>query len=239
MKIILLILFGFLISASAANDARKANEAFRNGDYETAAQLYQAAIEENPDDARLHFNLGNALSKMGMTDEAMESFENFKSLSEDSQERSKADYNTGTMLSESEMYDEAAKFFKNSLKENPTDPDAKHNYELALRKQQEQEQEQEEQSEDQNEGEDDQENEDQQGEDNQDEGDQEQEQDQNQDQGEGEQEQDDQQSQPEPQDLSEEEAESILNALEQLERELLEGQKKEASENRSSNDKDW
>ncbi|MEX0660562.1 MAG: tetratricopeptide repeat protein [Balneolaceae bacterium] len=237
MKIILLILFGFLISASAANDARKANEAFRNGDYETAAQLYQTAIEENPDDARLHFNLGNALSKMGMTDEAMESFENFKSLSEDSQERSKADYNTGTMLSESEMYDEAAKFFKNSLKENPTDPDAKHNYELALRKQQEQEQE--EQSEDQNEGEDDQENEDQQGEDNQDEGDQEQEQDQNQDQGEGEQEQDDQQSQPEPQDLSEEEAESILNALEQLERELLEGQKKEASENRSSNDKDW
>lgn len=239
MKIVLLILFGFLFSASAINDdARKANEAFRNGDYETAAQLYQSAIEENPNDPRLHFNLGNALSKMGMMDEAMESFENFKLLSEDSTERSKADYNTGTMLSESEMYDEAATFFKNALKENPGDPDAKHNYELALRKQQEQEQEQEEQSDDQNEGEDEQEDE-QQGEDNQDEGEQEEEQDQNQDQGDGEQEQDDQQSQPEPQDLSEEEAESILNALEQLERELLEGNKKEASEKKSSNDKDW
>ncbi len=235
MKIVLLILFGFLISASAMNDARKANEAFRNGDFETAAQLYQAAIQQNPDDPRLHFNLGNALSKMGMMEEAMQSFDNFKLLSEDSSERSKADYNAGNMLSESEMYDEAAKFFKNALMENPSDPDAKHNYELALRKQQEQEQEQEDQSDDQNNGDDEQEDE-QQGENDQDDGEQEQ----NQDQGDGNPEdQDNQQTQPQPQDLSEQEAESILNALEQLERELLEGQKKEASVNKSSNDKDW
>ena len=39
--------------------------------------------------------------------------------------------------------------------------------------------------------------------------------------------------------MSREEAENLLDALEQLERELLENQKKEATEASSDNDKDW
>jgi Ca-activated chloride channel homolog len=236
MKQLLLLLIGLLLTASVLNDARKANEAFQRGDYEEAVQLYRQAIAQNPDDARLYFNLGNALSKLGSTEEAVEAYENFKSRSENARDQSLADYNKGRLHTDLEQYDEALKFYRDALRKNPNDQDARHNYELALRKQQEQ-QEQEPQP-DQQSGDDD--NED--GDDEQQQSPENQEGDQEQDSGqqpdspedqEGEQEQ-----LPQAQDMTREEAENLLDALEQLERELLENRKKEATES-SSNDKDW
>ncbi len=245
MKTVLLLIFAFLFSASSLNDARKANDAFRSGDYETAVQLYQQAIQSNPSDARLHFNLGSALARIGDAEQSVRAFERSKELMDDPQQQSMADYNAGTLLSESEMYDEAINFFRDALRKNPHDPDIKHNYEMSIRKQQEQEQEQDQQD-DQNDdsGEDneDQDQDQQQDQDGDDEQDQDQDQDQDQqDEGEGSPEDQDQREHdlPQPDEISKDEAENILNALEQLEREILENRKKEAEEPRSSNDKDW
>lgn len=235
IKILLLVLLGLLVTASALNDARKANEAFRNGDYETAVQLYRSAISQQPDDARLYYNLGTALSKLGRGEEAMEAYAQFRDRTDDPRERAMADYNAGTMLSENEMYEEAAQFFRNALIQNPDDDDARHNYEMALRRQQQQEQEQQQQEQDQQDGEGDQDQDQQQ--DQQDDGDQQQDQ-----QPEGQQDQQpqdqDQGELPQPQQLTPEEAENILDALAQLERELLENRKKESTE-RVRNEKDW
>ncbi|TVR33840.1 MAG: tetratricopeptide repeat protein [Balneolaceae bacterium] len=236
MKQLLLLLIGLLLTASVLNDARKANEAFQRGDYEEAVQLYRQAIAQNPDDARLYFNLGNALSKLGSTEEAVEAYENFKSRSENAQEQSLADYNKGRIHTDLEQYDEALNFYRDALRKNPHDEDARHNFELALRKQQEQ-QEQEPQP-DQQSGDDDNEN----GDDEQEQSPENQEGDQEQDSGQqpdSPEDQDGEQEQlPQPQDMTREEAENLLDALEQLERELLENRKKEATES-SSNDKDW
>lgn len=238
LKIFLITLFSFLVSASAVNDARKANEAYRNGDYETAVNLYQSAISQNPDDARLYYNLGNALSRLGMADEAREAYEQFKNLADDPASQSLADYNTGTMLSEAEQFDEAMEYFRNSLRKNPDDDDARYNFEMAKRKlqQQQQEQQQQQQEQDQQDGDGDQEQQDDTMPPDQD--DQAQDQDDGgapdmpQDQDTGEQEL------PQPDQLTKEEAENILNALEQLEREILENRKKEATET-TSDEKDW
>ncbi|MGM0460633.1 MAG: tetratricopeptide repeat protein, partial [Bacteroidota bacterium] len=140
MKQIFIALFGFFLIAASLNDARKANDAYKSGDFETAVELYRQAIESNPDDARLHFNLGSALAKLGSAEEAVQSFERAKQLMDDPRRQSMADYNAGTALSEAEMYDEALNFFRSSLRNNPEDEDAKHNYEMAIQKQQEQEQ---------------------------------------------------------------------------------------------------
>lgn len=240
MKIILLTFLAFIVSASSINDARKANEAFKNGDFETAAELYRQAIDESPDDARLHFNLGNALAKLGESEASVRAFETAKQLMENPQQQSMADYNAGTALSEAEMYEEALAFYKNALRNNPGDPDAKHNYEMSIKKQQDQEQEEQEQqdqdsSDDQDENEDEQEQQQNQDE-NQDEN-----QDQQNDQNEGspEEQETDEQEMPQPDEITQEEAENILNALEQLEREILENRKKEAADPSSANDKDW
>lgn len=238
MRILILIILATVLTASSLNDARKANDAYRSGDYETAAQLYRQAIAENPDDARLHFNLGSALAKMGESEASVQAFQIAKQLMEDPQDKARADYNAGTALSEAEMYEEALDFYRNAMRNNPDDPDAKHNYEMSVKKKQEQEQQQQNSSDNQDE--------------NQEE--QEQQQDQNQDQQEQQQNQDQQDSEnegnpqdqeageqnmPQPDEISQQEAENILNALEQLEREILENRKKEATDDAPSNDKDW
>ncbi|MEX2435475.1 MAG: tetratricopeptide repeat protein [Balneolaceae bacterium] len=249
MKLFITLLLSFLFISSSVNDARKANEAYRNGDYEQAVELFNSAIEQNPDDARLHFNLGNALAELGRVEEAMEAFNRYKSLSDQPRNEALGDYNQGKLLSDQEKYEEALTHFREALKKNPDDADAKYNYELAMKKQQEQEQNQEQQSDsDDNQDQDQDQNQDQnqqqdQSQDQQENNDQNQEQEQQpgeQPQSpENSEEQENEGEQPQPAGLSPEEAENILEALEQLERDLLEGQKKEATESPSQNEQDW
>lgn len=233
---LLMISLVFLL-AFAPNDARKANDAYERGDYARAAELYRQAIQSDPDDPKLYFNLGNSLAKSGQAEEAVQAYENFKSMTNDPREKSMADYNIGNLLSEAQQLETAADFYREALRNNPDDPDAKHNYELALRQQQEQQQEQQQnQDQDQNQDEDQDQNQDQE----QDQQDQEQDQnqgqnqDQNQQQDPGDSGEEEQESQ-----ISLEEAESILDALEQKERELLRDREKDTQEGSSSNDRDW
>lgn len=230
-RLILLFACFIFFTAASLNDARKANEAFKNGDYELAVQLYRQAIDQNPDNARLYFNLGNALSETGRIEEAMQAYEQYRSLTEEADRQAMADYNQGKLLTDMEDYDQAIERFREALRNNPSDADARYNYELAQRKKQEKEQEEQQQQDNSD------------SENNEDE--QDQENDQNQDQQQNPEDQppqdqpQNQESQPEPQDMSREEAENILSALEQLERDLLENRKKEATTRKPENDKDW
>lgn len=124
-----------LLTASALNDARKANEAYENGNYEEAEQLYISAIEQEPDNAKLYFNLGNARAKQGKIEEAIDSFMEFRSLVESPEEKAMAEYNIGTLLAGNKQWKPAASHFKNALKLNPQDLDTKHNFERALAEQ--------------------------------------------------------------------------------------------------------
>ncbi|MFO7848161.1 MAG: tetratricopeptide repeat protein [Balneolaceae bacterium] len=239
MKGFALFLAFILFTGSSLNDARKANRAYENGNYQEAAELYRAAIADDPNNAKLHFNLGNALVKMGNTEEAETAFSRYKSLVEQPADESLADYNTGKMLADMEMYEEALDYFKEALKKNPDDLDARHNYELALQKQKEQQQENQEQQSDSDD--DNQENEEEQNSQNdQDQQNENQDQSQNENQQQNPQDQQgEDEQQPTPIDMTEQEAENILDALKQLERELLENRKKESTQAQSGNDKDW
>lgn len=125
-----------LLTASALNDGRKANEAYEEGKYEEAEQLYLSAIEQDPDNAKLYFNLGNAQAKQGKVEEAIQSYMEFRGLATSPQDKAKAEYNIGTLLAEGKEWKPAASHFKSSLKLNPGDMDAKHNLERALAEQQ-------------------------------------------------------------------------------------------------------
>lgn len=245
LRIFFLVIFAVLLTASSLNDARKANDAFNSGDYEKAAELYRQAIADSPDDPRLHFNLGSALAKMGEAEAAVQAFQSAKELMDNPEDKARADYNAGTVLSNAEMYDEALDFYKNAMRNDPGDADVKHNYEMSLKKQQEQEQEQQQQDQNsddeqqENQDQDQNQNQDQDQQQNQDQQNQNQDQQENQNEGSPEDQQAGEQSMPQPNEISREEAENILNALEQLERQILENRKKEAADPESSNDKDW
>ncbi len=237
MRFVTILLLSFFLTAATLSDARKANSAFQQGNYAEAAELYQKAISQDPDNPRLYFNLAKALYELGQGDAAMEAYDRFKSLTDSPAERSFADYNKGRMLTDQENYEEAINYFREALKNNPNDTDAKFNYELAIQRQQEQEQQEQDPESEPGEGDDDPENSDLQ--DNQQDQDPDQDPQSNQQPGQPEPEDGDSQEQPRPLEMTPEEAQNILDALQQLERELLENQKKESTDPPSRNEKDW
>lgn len=135
MRLFSYIILFLMLTAASTTDGRKANEAYENGNYAEAEQLYVSAIEQEPDNAKLYFNLGNAQARQGKIEEAIQSYMEFRSLSTSPQAKAKAEYNIGTLLAEGEKWKPAATHFKNALKLNPEDMDAKHNYERALAEQ--------------------------------------------------------------------------------------------------------
>ncbi len=131
IKLIIYIVLLFIFAASG--DARKGNAAYEKGDYALADSLYRLALEHDPENPKLYFNLGNALAKQGKVEEAIEAYLNSQEYAETTQDRALAQYNIGTLLAEKKEWKPAAHHFKESLKLNPVDTEAKHNYELAAK----------------------------------------------------------------------------------------------------------
>lgn len=230
---ILIFSLAVLLAGATPDDAREANEAYRNGEYEKAVELYRQAIDSDPDNARLYFNLGNALAKTGQSEEAVRTFEKYKSMTDDPAEKARADYNMGNIYTDGQQWDRALDYYRNALRYRNGDADAKHNYELAMRKQREQQQQQQNQQQGQNQN-----NQQQNRQDRQQQNQNQQNQQQNQEQQE--QQQQNQQQRRQNSQISKAEAEKILQALEQKERDLLKEFKKQKTESSTnSNEKDW
>lgn len=238
-KLIVLVSIIFLVGAST-EDARQANEAYRSGNYTEAIELYKKAIDANPENAKLYYNLGSALAKEGKPEEAIRYFEQFKTMTKDPEQRAMADYNIGNIHSEAKKWDKAVNAYKKALRYQSADTDAKHNYELALKKNQEQQDQQQQQQQNQQNQQNQQQNQKQQQQDQNKQQQQKQQQQQQNQQQNQEQNQEQQQQQPKPNQISKAEAEKILKALEQKEKELLkEFKKQKTKSSNSKNEKDW
>ncbi len=141
-------LIAFLLFVSN-EDAKKANEAYENADYPLAEELYRAALDEEPENAQIYFNLGNALAKQGKIEDAIQMYLQYSSMVESPEQKSQAEYNIGTVLSESEQWKPALQHLRNALKYNPNDTEAKHNFERALIESQNEDGEEQQQNQDQ------------------------------------------------------------------------------------------
>lgn len=240
MSVFIVVLSMFFSITSSFDDVNKANSAYKNGDYETAEALFRQALEKNPEDSRLYYNLATTLAAQGKSEEALDFFNQFKTMTETAADRSKADYNIGKSYAEQEKWAEATEAFKSALMQNPNDTEAKHNYELSRQKLQEQQQQQEQNQDQQNQDQQQDEKENDKKEQDQQQNEQQQNQDQqNQDQQQDEQQQQQQQSQPQQQQVSKEEAKKLLEALDKKEKDLLKQFKKKQTKPTKKNAKDW
>lgn len=233
----MLVFIVLLLLVSDPERARQANEAYNRGDYAEAEAGFRDAIREHPDDARLHFNLGNALARQGKFDEAVEAYTQFRNRAETPQQRAMADYNIGNILGEQQQWQEAIEQYRKSLREHPADEDAVHNFEYALRQLQEQQQQQEQQQDQDSAGQSDQRQ--------QQDGDEQDEREQQQQQQESPADQDaDGEQDQQPQDLrlsemTQEEAEQLLNAITNREKDLIRDFLKDQVETVRNDEKDW
>ena len=193
---------------------QEGNRLYEEGRFEEAHQKYLEALAASPESPVIRFNDGNALYQGTDYQRAMEAYQGAIETG-DPALASAAWYNLGNALYRAQELEQSLEAYKQALRMNPSDPDSKHNLERVLEQMQEQEQQEQQDGEDGEEGDEQQDQENQQEEQDQqdqdqEEGDQEDQQPQDQDQPEGEAE-----PQPRPGEMTAEEAERLLEAIEE------------------------
>ena len=111
--------------------------------YNLAKQNYMKALEKNSNSVEGNFNLGDVYYQQHKFDSAASKFNAAAGMTTDKSLISKAYHNMGNALLQDKKYDESIEAFKNSLKNNPKDEDTKYNLAYAqsmLQKQQQQQQ---------------------------------------------------------------------------------------------------
>jgi tetratricopeptide (TPR) repeat protein len=120
---------------------KKGNALYEKGDFEGALERYDEALVLLSEAPSLHYNRGNAFFRDQKIEEALEAYAHAfeESDPEDAEAkptRQAAAYNAGNTLYESEKYAEALEAYREALRLDPGDLDAKRNYELALQQMQ-------------------------------------------------------------------------------------------------------
>lgn len=196
--------------------------------FSKAENEYRRALEKKPDDMRWNFNLTNAQYKQMQLEEAAKSYQNLANKAETPVEKARALHNLGNSLLFQQKIDESIESYKEALRNNPSDLDTKYNLAYAqMLKNQQQQQQNQQQNQDQQQQQNQQQNQDQQQ--------------QNQDQQQQNQDQQQNQQQQPPPKISQQNAEQLLEALQNAEKDIQDKVKKQqAKEARSSRvEKDW
>jgi tetratricopeptide (TPR) repeat protein len=146
LKPVLAIFFLFIGFSSFAQNAnetiKKGNDAYKKNDYETATKKYGEVVQKNENNATAQFNLGNALYKTEKKEDAVNAFEKANTTLVKPTEKSNALYNKGVVLQNNKKLEDCILSYKSALKLNPNNEDARHNLQLALKKQQQEKQKQ-------------------------------------------------------------------------------------------------
>ena len=121
---------------------RQGNKQFRSGDYANAEVSYRKAIEKNAKNPQAAFNLGNALMAQKKDSAAVEQFEGAARLETNPLRKAQAYHNMGVICQTHKMYGEAIEAYKNALRLNPKDDETRYNLVLCKHQKQKQDQQQ-------------------------------------------------------------------------------------------------
>jgi len=203
---------------------RSGNKLYNDSLFIKAEVDYRKALEVNPKSTDAMFNLANALLMQQKAKEAMEQYQSVSKIEKDKEKLAQIYHNMGVILQSSKQLPQCIEAYKESLRNNPKDDETRYNLALAqkqLKDQQQDQQNQDQQQQQQEQKED--------------------KQDQNKDQQE--QEQKDQQQQQQQQqnknEMSKENAQQLLNAVMQDEKNVQEKVKKQIQIQGKKLDKDW
>ncbi len=145
ITIIILILFSAnLYSQSTRSFIRKGNKEFKEKNYNEAEINYRKSLEIEPNSDIGLYNLGSSLYKQENYQDATYYYGSLANKELDSETKAKIYHNLGNTLFQQQKYAESIESYKNALRNNPNDLDTKYNLEYARRMliQQEQQQQQ-------------------------------------------------------------------------------------------------
>ncbi len=145
LLISLFLLLSVALSAQAdKKNIRKGNREYGNDKFSEAEILYRKAIDDNKQSPDATFNIGDALYKQKKYEDAGKQFIENANQNESPEKKSAGLYNLGNSMLMANKLKESIDAYKGSLKLNPDSPEAKYNlaYAMDLLKQQEEQQKQ-------------------------------------------------------------------------------------------------
>ena len=203
---------------------RRGNKLFNDSLFIKAEVDYRKALEINPKSTDAMFNLANALLMQQKAQEAMEQYQSVSKIEKDKEKLAQIYHNMGVMLQSAKQLPQCIEAYKESLRNNPKDDETRYNLALAQKQLKDQQQNQQNQDQQQQEQKEDK-------------------QDQNKDQQEQEQKDQQQQNQQQQQqnknEMSKENAEQLLNAVMQDEKNVQDKVKKQIQIQGKKLEKDW
>ena len=206
---------------------RSGNKLYNDSLFIKAEVDYHKALEVNPKSTDAMFNLANALLMQQKAKEAMEQYQSVSKIEKDKEKLAQIYHNMGVILQSSKQLPQCIEAYKESLRNNPKDDETRYNLALAqkqLKDQQQDQQNQDQQQQQQEQKEDKQEqNKDQQ----------------EQEQKDQQQQQNQQQQQQNKNEMSKENAQQLLNAVMQDEKNVQDKVKKQLQIQGKKLEKDW
>ena len=204
---------------------RSGNKLYNDSLFIKAEVDYRKALELNPKSTDAMFNLANALLMQQKAQEAMEQYESVSKIEKDKQKLAQIYHNMGVILQSGKQYPQCIEAYKESLRNTPKDDETRYNLALAQKLLKDQQQDQQNQDQQQQQQE--------QKEDKQDQNKDQQEQDQK------DQQQNQQQQQQNKNEMSKENAQQLLNAVMQDEKNVQDKVKKQLQIKGKKLEKDW
>lgn len=203
-------------------EVSQGNKHYKKKEYVEAEILYRKALDRNPSSFAANYDLANTLYRREKFDDAEKQYLHTLNFAGDDKMRiAKIYHNLGNTYLRVAKPKEALEAYKQALRNNPKDDETRYNYGVAKRMLQNQ---QEQQNNEQQQNQDKQQNNEQQ---------------QNQDKQQQNQDQQQQPSQPKENEMSKEDAERILQALRQDEKDTQDKVNRAKSGSRRRVEKDW
>ena len=225
--IISLLLLGGIVSVNAQQKTdrdylRSGNKLYNDSLFIKAEVDYRKALDINPKSTDAMFNLGNVLLMQQKVKEAMEQYESVSKVEKDKSKLAEIYHNMGVILQSAKQYPQCIEAYKESLRNNPKDNETRYNLALAQKLLKDQQQNQQNQDQQQQHQQDQKEDKQEQNQDQQDQKNQQQ-----------------QQQQQNKNEMSKENAQQLLNAVMQDEKNVQEKVKKQIQIQGKKLDKDW
>ena len=142
LYIIICMLLVFVgCNAQTANQLiREGNKLFSSKNYAQSEILYRKAVDKDGNNAIANYNLGRSLQAQKKNEEAKKFYDNAAKLEKDPVRLSSSYNNLGTILQDEQNYEKAIEAYKSALRSNPNHKNARYNLELCKRKQKQQQQ---------------------------------------------------------------------------------------------------
>ncbi len=134
------LVVAFLVASSPVMAKNDPDELYRQGRFAEAEKIYADEDMNHPKDMRFRYNRGCAAYQNSDYQAAMAAFSSVLSRADDDETRFRAVYNMGNTAFKQGEPASAIHYFKQAVIYDPKNGNARHNLELALRKQKEQEQ---------------------------------------------------------------------------------------------------